>query len=170
MADNLDPQQIDDLNRNLQSLNETLSKASGTKAAGPSMSGAGGISDILGISKKTAGTLDALGTGAGSLTKALYKGEKGAQVFTNALEAMSAAIMLIPGLGVAAKIASVALYAFAKSVGAVTKQGDALYKTYQDLAQSGATAADGITGVFNNMQKFGYGIEELDKMVKEIAQ
>jgi hypothetical protein len=174
MADNIDPQQIDDLNKNLSDLISAISKASGTSTTGSAGAGSagavGGLGELLGMSKKTAGILDALGSSAGGLTKALYQGEKGAQVFSNAIEALSVAIMLIPGLGAAAKIASVALYAFSKSLGAVTKQGDALYKTYQDLQKSGATAADGITGVFNNMQRFGYGIEELDKMVQLVAQ
>jgi len=63
-----------------------------------------------------------------------------------------------------------ALGALAKGFTAATKQGESLYKSYQDLAKSGATASDGITGVFNNMQKFGYGIEELDKMVKLVSE
>ena len=171
MADNVDPEQIRELNANLAALNETLSKASGTAAKVPgSGASAGAMSELFGMSKNASRTLDALGGSALGLSKALYAGQKGAAVFSDALEGLSAAILMIPGLGLAAKVATMTVLAFSKALGAVNKQGDALYKTYQDLQKSGATASDGITGVFNNMQKFGYGIEELDKMTKLVTE
>jgi hypothetical protein len=115
-----------------------------------------------------------LGTSAADLGKSLYKGEKGVGQFGDAVElaanAIQAAILAIPGIGIAAKIATVAMVALAKGVNAAAKQGDALYKTYQDLGRAGATASDGISGVFRNMQNLGYGIEELDKMVALVSQ
>ncbi len=115
-----------------------------------------------------------LGTSAIDLGKSLYKGEKGVGQFGDAVEmaanAIQVAILAIPGIGIAAKIATVAMVALAKGVNAAAKQGDALYKTYQDLGRAGATAADGISGVFRNMQNLGYGIEELDKMVALVTQ
>jgi hypothetical protein len=115
-----------------------------------------------------------LGTSAIDLGKSLYKGEKGVGQFGDAVEmaanAIQAAILAIPGIGIAAKIATVAMVALAKGVNAAAKQGDALYKTYQDLGRAGATASDGISGVFRNMQNLGYGIEELDKMVALVTQ
>lgn len=168
MADNIDPQQIDDLNKNLQNLIDTLG---GTANKANSLGK--GMGDLLGVSKPLQGLLGGLGTSAGNLGKSLYKGEKGAQVFGNAVEDAAAAVgLLLVALGpfsLAAKLAAGAVMAFAKGLNASAKQGDALYKTYQELQRSGATAADGITGVFNNMQKFGYGIEELDKMVRLVS-
>jgi hypothetical protein len=115
-----------------------------------------------------------LGTSAADLGKSLYKGEKGVGQFGDAVElaanAIQAAILAIPGIGIAAKIATVAMVALAKGVNAAAKQGDALYKTYQELGRAGATASDGISGVFRNMQNLGYGIEELDKMVALVSQ
>jgi hypothetical protein len=115
-----------------------------------------------------------LGTSATDLGKSLYKGEKGVGQFADAIEmaanAIQIAILAIPGIGIAAKLATVAMVALAKGVNAAAKQGDALYKTYQDLGRAGATASDGITGVFRNMQNLGYGIEELDKMVALVTQ
>jgi predicted chitinase len=115
-----------------------------------------------------------LGTSAADLGKSLYKGEKGVGQFGDAVEmaanAIQAAILAIPGIGIAAKIATVAMVALAKGVNAAAKQGDALYKSYQDLGRAGATASDGISGVFRNMQNLGYGIEELDKMVALVTQ
>ena len=115
-----------------------------------------------------------LGTSAIDLGKSLYKGEKGVGQFGDAVEmaanAIRAAILAIPGIGIAAKVATVAMVALAKGINAAAKQGDALYKSYQDLSRAGATAADGISGVFRNMQNLGYGIEELDKMVALVSQ
>jgi hypothetical protein len=115
-----------------------------------------------------------LGRSAVQLTGSLYKGEKGIGQFGDAIEsaatALQALILAIPGLGIVAKVATVAMGLFAKGLNAASKQGDALYKTYQDLGRAGATAADGISGVFRNMQNLGYGIEELDKMVSLVTQ
>jgi methyl-accepting chemotaxis protein len=116
----------------------------------------------------------ALGRSATQLTSSLYKGEKGIGQFGDAIESAASALQLlilaIPGLGIVAKAATVAMGLLAKGVNAAAKQGDALYKTYQDLGKAGATASDGITGVFRNMQNLGYGIEELDKMVQLVTQ
>ena len=53
---------------------------------------------------------------------------------------------------------------------AVNKQADALYKTYQDLSKVGAGTAGGMTDVFNNLQKFGYTVEELGNMTTLVAE
>ena len=169
MADNIDPQQIDALNENLKSLIETMG---GVAAKGPGVSKS--LGEMAGLGKNANAALGILGSSAAAVGGALYKGEKGAKVFSSAIEdasnALTLLVLAIPGLGIAAKVAAVATNLFAKGLNAASKQGDALYKTYQDLQKSGATASDGITGVFNNMQKFGYGIEELDKMVKLVSE
>jgi hypothetical protein len=108
------------------------------------------------------------------LGSSLYKGEKGVGQFGDAVESAATALQLlilaIPGLGLAAKVAAFAIGALGKAANLAAKQGDSLYKTYQDLGRAGATAADGISGVFRNMQNLGYGIEELDKMVALVTQ
>lgn len=115
-----------------------------------------------------------LGRSAADLGSSLYKGEKGVGQFGDAVESASTAlqmlILAIPGIGLAMKVLAVTIGAVGKAFNAVSKQGDALYKTYQDLGRAGATASDGITGVFRNMQNLGYGIEELDKMVALVTQ
>lgn len=115
-----------------------------------------------------------LGQSAVQLSSSLYKGAKGVGEFGNAIEsaatALSALLLVIPGIGIAVKLAAAAITALGKGINAAAKQGDALFKSYQDLSRAGATAADGITGVFDNMQKLGYGIDELDKMVQLVAQ
>jgi hypothetical protein len=116
----------------------------------------------------------ALGRSAADLGSSLYKGEKGVGQFGNAVESASTAlqtlILAIPGIGIAMKALAVTIGVVGKAFNAASKQGDALYKTYQDLGQAGATAADGISGVFRNMQNLGYGIEELDKMVSLVTK
>ena len=115
-----------------------------------------------------------LGRGVGQLAGSLYKGEKGVGQFGDAVETAATAlqmlILAIPGIGLAAKAAAVAIGALGKGMNAAAKQGDALFKSYQDLSRAGATASDGITGVFRNMQNLGYGIEELDKMVQLVTE
>jgi hypothetical protein len=115
-----------------------------------------------------------LGKSVVQLGSSLYKGEKGVGQFGDAVETAATALQLlilaIPGLGIAAKAAAIAIGALGKVANLAAKQGDSLYKTYQDLGRAGATAADGISGVFRNMQNLGYGIEELDKMVALVTQ
>jgi hypothetical protein len=114
-----------------------------------------------------------LGTSATDLGKSLYKGEKGAGQFGSALETATGAlemmILLIPGIGIAAKVAAVAIGAFGKAVNVAGKQGEALFKSYKELSQVGAATAGGLQDVFVNAQKLGYGIEDLDKMVALVA-
>lgn len=115
-----------------------------------------------------------LGRAAADLGSSLYKGEKGVGQFGNAVESAATAlqtlILAIPGVGLAMKALAVTIGVVGKAFNAAAKQGDSLYKTYQDLGRAGATASDGITGVFRNMQNLGYGIEELDKMVQLVTQ
>lgn len=47
---------------------------------------------------------------------------------------------------------------------AVAKQADDLYKSYQQTSRAGVIGVGGITELYSTMQKFGYGIEELDNL------
>jgi len=53
---------------------------------------------------------------------------------------------------------------------AVAKQSDALFKSYQEISRTGATAAGGITELYTNMQKFGYGIAELGNLAALVQE
>jgi len=169
MADNIDPQQIDNLNKNLEDLVKTLG-GTVSKSDGLTQS----LGEQLGISKEAMKGLKGLGTGASDLTKTLYNGKQGMEALGGAVDMVASGleliIALIPGMRLLKIGLMLTVEAFSTATKTISKQGDALYKTYQDLQKSGATAADGITGVFNNMQNFGYGIEELDKMVKLVAE
>jgi len=162
MADQLDPEQIARASEALEQLINGFGK---TKTSTEKLK-----DEQEAFGKKLGKTVADLGS-------SLYKGEKGLTQFGNAVESVATALsslaaiaaMVNPALRVLAMLAT-GLAVFAKGINAAAKQGDALYKTYQDLGRAGATASDGITGVFRNMQNLGYGIEELDKMVQLVAQ
>jgi hypothetical protein len=159
MADQLDPEQIARLSEALDQLTNGFGKS---KDANEKFKDA---QERFGKQ---------LGKSAADLGSSLYKGEKGVGQFGDAVESAATAlqvlILAIPGIGLAMKALAVTVGAVGKAFNAASKQGDALYKTYQDLGRAGATAADGITGVFRNMQNLGYGIEELDKMVQLVTE
>lgn len=162
MADQLDPEQIARASEALEQLINGFGK---TKTSTEQLK-----DEQVAFGKKLGKTVADLGS-------SLYKGEKGLTQFGNAVESVATALsslaaiaaMVNPALRVLSMLAT-GLAVFAKGINAAAKQGDALYKTYQDLGRAGATASDGITGVFRNMQNLGYGIEELDKMVQLVAQ
>jgi muramidase (phage lysozyme) len=55
-------------------------------------------------------------------------------------------------------------------IGAVNKQSDALYKSFQELSRFGGVGAGGMTEVFANLKRFGYGVEELGNMTALISE
>lgn len=122
-------------------------------------------------------------------TKQMADGEHGAKQFKGAIDLAGAAadgvvagltglaLMLAPltagmsllilGVGAAASGAVKLGKEWAK---ASTDQADALFKTYQDLNKIGAAGSAGMTGIFRDMQNFGYNVKQLDQMVALIAQ
>lgn len=109
--------------------------------------------------------------------KAMYEGKQGAQVFTEQISQVTDAIsgllavvsLFVPALRLAAVVAG-GLSLFGKAVNAAAKQQDQLFKTYQELSRSGMASAQGMSEVFPTMQKFGYGLEELDKMIALVRE
>ena len=82
-----------------------------------------------------------------------------------ALSTFLGTLQLFAGpLGIALKVLTFGVGLAAKAFKTVNEQSEALFKSYQDLSKTGQSAAGGMTEVFNNMQKFGYGIKELDQM------
>lgn len=112
-----------------------------------------------------------LGTSALGLTKQLAAGEVGASVFNNSIGSVANALGdllgLIPYVGGALKTLVKGASEYTQ---AVNKQADLLYKNYQDMSQMGATAADGMQGVYNNLKRMNYGTEELDKFVSIVKE
>ena len=144
-------------------------------------------------SNSTALTLGYLGAKAGltglmdataAMTKSLYKGERGAMVTANSFTALTDAIApflkaLGPIVSILAnftpigrgvKIAAWAMTAlgFAAEKSADTfkvmaQQNDDLFKSFNTLSQAGLTTADGMNGVFDQLQTLGMTVAEIEK-------
>jgi hypothetical protein len=119
---------------------------------------------------------------ATGMADALYKGERGAQVGAKAVKELNdsvtktaygigAALMFIPGLGIAAKAlgAAVALFGLAmegstKLIEMGAKYNDDVYKSFNELSEAGLTTAKGMSGVSNTMEQLGLTSAEIEKM------
>ena len=104
-----------------------------------------------------------LGTSIKGLVQNMANGAQGAAQFNDALSSgadlASTALQKFGPFGKALGLATQGLAAY---VGAVNKQADALYKSYQDISRSGIST--GMDSIYTNLQKFGYGLDEADKM------
>ena len=139
-----------------------------------------GIENFTKGTAKGAEALAALASAGVESVKAMYEGKKGAGAFNSSLDELSKAAtaagvaltLLMPG-GIVMKaviggltMAATAAIAYTK---AANDMADKLYKGYSDLAQSGAAASDGMTGVFNDAKKLGLSMNQLDSMVGLVA-
>jgi hypothetical protein len=127
---------------------------------------------IKGYAAAQANLYKALGKSVADITKAMYNGEQGAKGMADSIESVTTALtaftFLLGGpLVKAISLVTMGLFKFGK---VAAEQSDQLFKTYQELAKTGAGAADGMKGVFENMQRFGYGLEQLDQMTALIKE
>jgi hypothetical protein len=110
-------------------------------------------------------SLSALGTSVKRTIGSMAESAKGAKQYNDAIEKgadyLSTVLSARGPIGIAAGMIVKASGAYVK---AVNKQADALYKSYQDISRAGVTGAGGITELYGTMQKFGYGIKELDQL------
>ena len=115
------------------------------------------------------------------MTSSLYAGERGAKVgakavsafadsISTALKGIGAAMMFIPGLGIAAKVAGaaitllgVAAEAAAEMNRKAAEQNDNLYESFTKLSEAGLAGAKGMTGIFETVQTLGMTTAELEK-------
>ena len=129
---------------------------------------------VKGFSDEMRKTSQALGKSSAVFTKAMLDGAQGATAMNSAVDTVTSGLQLLINLIPGARLLKFALTALTVGVGAATKvinaQTDALFKSYQDMAKFGASGAGGMRDVFDNMQKFGYGIAELDKMTALIKE
>jgi flagellum-specific peptidoglycan hydrolase FlgJ len=106
-----------------------------------------------------------LGNGLLNTAAALKDGAQGSSVFNQNIkdgsDVLAKFLERIPYVGKA--LAALAKGAATYAVEA-NKQSDALYKSYQELSRFGQATASGMDDVFSTMQKFSYGIGELDQM------
>lgn len=131
--------------------------------------------------KKSAEALTQVAGAAMSSARAMYAGQKGAAAFNNALDNLSSAAtaastalaLLAPG-GIVVKglLAGLALSAKALTeyTKAANRMADDLYKGYAGLARAGASASDGMTGVFEDAKKLGVSMNELDGYINLVGR
>jgi hypothetical protein len=126
-----------------------------------------------------------LADAVGDYTKAMYRGEQGAAVFNSSMSKITDAVstlavglsLLVPGgkviKGVTAGLTALGVFAFktAEDLAEVSKtQADTMYSAFSQLAESGAVGADGIEGLFNDIQKLGLNVTKLDKFLSLAGQ
>jgi len=128
-------------------------------------------------------SLDAMKNTVNAVTGTLgsLRNESGAQAYNKAIDSTAAGInklgnylsVLFPEFSLLIKTVQFATLSLAEYGKAVSKQADALYKSYQDLSAIGATTiSGGLDEVFTNLQQFGYTVKQignLGALVKDSA-
>jgi len=101
----------------------------------------------------------------------IANGAKGVSVFNDSLSAAADTASTMAAafgpLGVAVGLVIKALTFF---VTTANKQSDKLFETFQNLSRTGSVGSGAMTDVFQSMQRFGYTIDELDKMTSVLAE
>ena len=113
---------------------------------------------------------------------AMYKGEQGMKAFSQSITDVEDAIdtfanILIGALAFINPLAAAGIFLtktlvkgaldYGKAAG---EMSDKLYDAYQGLTRVGGAGQAGMTGVYDSMQKFGYGIDELDKLTSLVRE
>ena len=132
------------------------------------------VADASGVQAKRVADLNRefnkLSAGLKNWTKAAYEGQQGMSAMAGGVDALAAAagiaIALIPGMGLLKIAATVAVGALALYAKKSSEQADELFKTYQDLSKNGMATPGGMTDVYNNMQRFNYGLKDLAQMTE----
>jgi len=172
MAD-LDPSVVDALNRAFAESQQTLTGfnsglARSNKSFDKTIDSITGVADSGTQAKQS---LIQMSGAAVKLTSQIYRGEQGLKKYADAVDSAAEAIgamtfMLGGPLIKALTVLTLGLFKLGK---AATEQADALFKSYQAISRSGAAAADGLQGVFNMMQDFSLGVDNIDQMNSLIA-
>jgi Transglycosylase-like domain len=135
---------------------------------------ANGGKELVDKEKLLIDTLKSLGKGLKDYTKVMYDGQQGLSTMNGGIDSVAATlelfINLLPGSKLLKFAISATVGAFASYAKAVNEQGDALFKTYQDLSKTGMATAGGMTEVYNNMQRFNYGVKELGQMTELLKE
>jgi len=135
---------------------------------------ANGGEELVDREKLLVDTLKSLGKGLKDYTKAMHDGQQGLSTMNGGIDSVAATlemfISLIPGGRLLKFVLSSTVGAVAAYAKAVTEQGDALFKTYQDLSKTGMATSGGMTDIYNNMQRFNYGVKELGQMTELLRE
>lgn len=118
---------------------------------------------------------------ASSMADSLFNGERGARVGAKALQefskeltqaayAISAAMLLMPGVGIATRFAGAALAAFTFAAEGATKLSvmggeytARVYDAFNKFADVGLATGEGMSGISNTIEKLGVTSAELEK-------
>lgn len=124
---------------------------------------------IRGYTQAMEVSLKKLGRSTADFTKTMYEGKLGMEAMNSAVDAVGSAVNLLINILPVGRLVKLGLMGLNWAVGTVTKtinkQSDQLYKSWQDLSRVGASTAGGMREVFDSMQQFGYGLNELDSMI-----
>jgi hypothetical protein len=110
-------------------------------------------------------SLKKLGSSVGGFVGAMKDGKQGAAAYNDSINAFADAIeSFLSRFPIFGKVLGTMVVAGARYAAEVNKQSDALFDAYKNLSSSGLSDAGGMRTIFDNMQKFGYGIEQLGDM------
>jgi len=158
MADNnLDPELIRKANEGIEltaAQQQKLGKSAGKAAKD---------TEALG---KAAGDASAV---LGNFLSQIYKGQQGTRIFTQTL---SGSAQLAGTLGKNGKLAGAAKALAGGLLGLAdlsADMSDKLFTSFQNLSRVGAAGATGMTGVFDQLQNFRLGLEDLGQLTQLIG-
>jgi hypothetical protein len=167
------------LNREMQEFGQVLP---GTRASLDSV-GKGGAALRVGLDSAGKAAID-IGKAYTAAAAAMYNGDKGMKAYNKSIDAgadavtalaatagAAAAVMGVMTGGIGFLVAAVGLAAkgLAEYAKAANEQSDALFNSYQKLSRVGAAGADSLQGIYNDMQKLGLGVQDLDKFVAVVS-
>ncbi len=140
----------------------------------------GGTSMTLNVSARmAAAALEGFGKSLLQYAKAVYAGEQGALVAAKSVTTFAeqvgtaatiigTAMMFIPGLGIAARVAGGAISllgigakAGAKAMELAAEQSDRMYDSFVTVSKAGVTGSDGMMGLAESAQRLGYGLDQI---------
>lgn len=102
---------------------------------------------------------------------AMTEGEQGAGQMNNALKSSGNLVsLLLSNFGILGKVLGKLVEGAVSVATKVNDQSDKLYETFQQFGKFGATSKDGMSDIFKNLQKFGYGIDQLKDMTQLLSQ
>ena len=177
-------QQAQELAQTMAKLNEEMALYGRTTAqteqakTDANMKAKYGIENFSAGTSQAAKSLEALGGAGIAAGKAMLEGKKGAAAFNSSLDGLATAVqaagaalaLLVPVIGPLVAIVTAAGVALIKYGKAANEMADKLHAGYRGLAQSGAAASDGMTGLKVGAQKLSLTMDELSDYVQLVAE
>jgi hypothetical protein len=154
-----------------------LSQGAQNDVTDASMKAKYGLSNFTQAAGKGATAAIDVGRAMGQAASAMYQGKKGATAFNDSIDTLTSAakaaaigLFLLGGpLGLLAAAVVTGIAAFGEYAKAANEMSEKLYKGYQGLAESGAAAADGMDGLFEDAKKLGLSMNDLGQYTSLIA-